>query len=249
MTQQPKIVLKVERYHPEVGPEPYVQQYRVPVGEGTMVLDALNFVRDELDPSLAFRWSCRMGICGSCGMMVDGVPKLTCETPIRASGNGELYIAPLEYFPVIRDLVVDISDFIEKLQRVQPWLIREKEKPIDEGEYLQTPEQRASYANHSACINCMLCYAACPVYGLEPDFIGPAALALARRYNLDSRDEGERVRRTVLSRPEAVWDCLFVGECSVACPKGVMPAEAIQRSKVRLAKQKALSFLTPWRRP
>jgi fumarate reductase iron-sulfur subunit len=182
-------------------------------------------------------------------MMVNGAPKLTCETPVKSSGKEELYIAPLEHFPVVRDLVVDISDFMDKLQRVQPWIIRDKEKPLDEGEYLQTPEQRASYASHSACINCMLCYAACPVYGLESDFIVPAALALARRYNLDSRDEGEKVRRAVLSRPEAVWDCTFVGECSVACPKGVMPAEAIQRSKVSLAQQRALSLLTPWKRP
>jgi fumarate reductase iron-sulfur subunit len=160
MPQQREIILKIERYHPEVGLEPYVQQYQVPVGEGMMVLDALNFIRNELDPSLAFRWSCRMGICGSCGMMVNGTPKLTCETPVRSSGSGELYIAPLEHFPVVRDLVVDISDFMDKLQGVQPWLIRDKEKTIDEGEYLQTPEQRASYASHSVCINCMLCYAA-----------------------------------------------------------------------------------------
>src|SRR5919106_5654845 len=206
---EPTITLNVTRYRPGQDREPTTQSYAVPYREDWVVLDALNHIKDHIDGTLTYRWSCRMGICGSCGMMVDGVPKLTCETPIRASGNGELYIAPLEYFPVIRDLVVDISDFVEKLQRVQPWLIREKEKPIDEGEYFQTPEQRASYANHSACINCMLCYAACPVYGLEPDFIGPAALALARRYNLDSRDEGERVRRTVLSRPEAVWDYIL----------------------------------------
>jgi fumarate reductase iron-sulfur subunit len=244
LSQQREIVLKVTRYHPEAGPEPYIQQYPVPVQEGMMVLDALNFVRDKLDPSLAFRWSCRMGICGSCGMMVDGSPKLTCETPLEYSGNGEVSIAPLEYFPVIRDLVVDISDFMEKLQRVQPWLIRDNHQITDEGEYLQTPEQRDQYIDHAACINCMLCYAACPVYGLNLDFIGPAALALARRYNLDSRDQGEKARQAILSQQEGVWDCLFVGECSVVCPKRVMPAEAIQRSKARLAKHWASSLFT-----
>lgn len=247
MEQKREVVLRVERYHPERGRQPYVQSYRVPIRDGMMVLDALNYIRDEVDASLAFRWSCRMGICGSCGMTVNGMPKLTCEDPLDRYGDQELYIAPLDNFPVIRDLVVDISDFMEKLQRVKPWLIRQTEKPLSEGEYRQTPDQRLSYAAHAACINCMLCYAACPVYGLEPEFIGPAAVALAHRYNMDSRDEGERMRRAILSRPEGVWECTFVGECSVVCPKGVMPAEAIQRSKARLAMQWALSALMPGR--
>jgi fumarate reductase iron-sulfur subunit len=132
---------------------------------------------------------------------------------------------------VIRDLVVALDDFLEKLRRVKPWLIRETEKPVSEGEYRQTPAQLEAYKQFSMCINCMLCYAACPVYGLAPAFVGPAAIALAYRYNLDSRDEGYRVREPILSDSVGVWECTFVGECSVVCPKGVDPAKAIQQTK------------------
>ena len=133
-----------------------------------------------------------------------------------------------------------------KLPSVKPWLIRKDTKPLAEGEYLQTPRQMAPYAHQSACINCMLCYAACPVFNLEPHFTGPAAIALAQRYNLDSRDQGAAERYSILARPEGVWDCTFIGECSVACPKGVFPAEAIQRAKPQSAQSWAKSILMPW---
>ncbi|MBI4300094.1 MAG: succinate dehydrogenase iron-sulfur subunit [Chloroflexi bacterium] len=243
------IILRVERYDPERGPRPYAQSYRVPVRKGMMVLDALNYVRDELDSSLAFRWSCRMGICGSCGMMVNGMPKLTCQDPVDRYRVRAIRIAALDHFPVIRDLVSDISDFMEKLPNIQPWITRTEEKPLSAGEYLQTPEERALYANHAACINCMLCYAACPVYGLDERFLGPAAIALAHRYNLDSRDQGEALRAPYLSLSHSVWECTFVGECSEVCPKHVMPAESIQREKLRLALRWLLPRAAFRRRP
>src|SRR5437660_1648718 len=133
-----------------------------------------------------------MGICGSCGMMVNGEPKLTCATFLASYSNGgkPIRVEPRRYFPVVRDLVVEMSDFMAKLKQAMPWLVRKQEKPLSEGEFLQTPEQLESYRQFSMCINCTLCYAACPVYGLDPVFVGPAAMALAQRYNLDSRDQG-----------------------------------------------------------
>jgi fumarate reductase iron-sulfur subunit len=232
------IELIVSRYDPERETEPRTQSYTVPYTSETVVLDALNYVKEELDGSLTYRWSCRMGICGSCGMTVNGTPKLTCATLLRdyaPSGGGPaqpVRIEPLMGFPVIRDLVVDIGDFMEKLQAVKPWLIRREEKPLDAGEYLQTPEERDRYEQYSRCINCMLCYAACPIYAIHPEFVGPAALALAQRYNLDSRDEGAEERREVTAAEPGVWECMFVGECSVVCPKEVDPAGAIQQMKV-----------------
>ena len=243
---QSQFTIKVLRYNPENNQGPILQEYQVPTWEGMMVLDALNYIRDELDPSLAYRWSCRMGICGSCGMAVDGKPSLTCQDRVENYSKGEISVAPLSNFPVIRDLIVDISDFMTKLQLVKPWIIREVDKDLSEGEYIQTPKQLALYEHHSACINCMLCYSACPVYSLNPKFIGPAAIALAFRYDLDSRDQGSKLRQPILSSSEGVWDCTFVGECSEACPKGVMPAEAIQRSKIRYAKEKVFATLMPW---
>ena len=190
MAAEPTITLTVARYRPEQEAEPSRQSYTIPYREDMVVLDALNYIKHYVDGSLSFRWSCRMGICGSCGMNVNGTPTLTCEAFLRSFYPREIVVEPLPNFPVIRDLVIDMSDFMHKLSAVKPWIIREHEKPLSEGEYLQTEEQIDAYHQYSACINCMLCYAACPVYALEPEFLGPAAIALARRYNLDSRDQG-----------------------------------------------------------
>jgi fumarate reductase iron-sulfur subunit len=182
------IRLAVARYRPELESEPTFQNYEVPYRQDWVVLDALNYVKDKLDGSLSFRWSCRMGVCGSCGMMVNGSPKLTCSTFLSHYWPGPVRVEPLRYFPIVRDLVVDISDFMRKLKKVKPWVIRKDAKSLEEGEYRQTPAQLDRYRQFSMCINCLLCYAACPVYGLEPSFIGPAAIALAQRYDRDSRD-------------------------------------------------------------
>jgi len=217
----------------------------VPLRKDWAILDGLNHVKDNLDGTLSYRWSCRMGICGSCGMTVNGEPKLTCATFLTDYAPGPVRIEALRNFPVIRDLVVDIDDFMSKLPTVKPWLVRDKQSPVEEGEYLQTPEELDEYKQYSMCINCMLCYAACPVYALDDKFVGPAALALAQRYNLDSRDDGAADRRDVLSSDEGVWACTFVGECSAVCPKDVDPAGAIQRYKLTAATQAVKDLLLP----
>jgi len=241
------ITLEVTRYSPEEDTEPRLQEYEVPLRKDWVVLDALNHIKDKVDGTLTFRWSCRMGICGSCGMMVNGEPKLTCATFLSSyASEGRIRVQPLRYFPVIRDLVVAVEDFMTKLASVKPWLIRREEKPIAEGEYLQTPEQLDLFKQFSMCINCMLCYAACPVVGLDPTFIGPAAIALAQRYNLDSRDEGAQDRMDVLAQHEGIWGCTFVGDCTKACPKKVDPAGAIQQYKITATLDRLKSLLMPW---
>jgi fumarate reductase iron-sulfur subunit len=186
-----------------------------------------------------------MGICGSCGMTVNGEPKLTCATFLADYAPGPVRVEPLRNFPVIRDLVVDLGDFMQKLVRVKPWIVRAAEKRVEDGEYLQTPEELDEYKPFSMCINCMLCYSACPIYGLDPLFIGPAAIALAQRYNLDSRDEGASERMEVLSEHEGIWGCTFVGECTRVCPKNVDPAGAIQRYKLSAALESVKTFFLP----
>jgi fumarate reductase iron-sulfur subunit len=178
-------------------------------------------------------------------MLANGQPVLTCATYLESLLPGPIRIEPLEGFPVIRDLVGDIGDFMNKLSDVKAWLIRDEEKPVEDGEYLQTPSQLADYKQYSMCINCMLCYSACPVYRLEPEFIGPAAIALAQRYNLDSRDEGAEERMDVLSQHDGIWGCTLVGECTEVCPKGVDPAGAIQRYKVSATMDYFKSLLMP----
>ena len=183
-------------------------------------------------------------------MNVNGEPKLTCATFLDDYAPGPIRVEPLANFPIIRDLVVDIDDFIQKLPRVSPWIIRDDDAVLNQGgeidgEYLQTPEELEAYQQFSMCINCMLCYAACPVYGLDPEFIGPAAIALAERYDLDSRDHGARERLDVLIEHEGVWGCTFVGECTKVCPKHVDPAGAIQRYKLKAATESVKAFLLP----
>jgi fumarate reductase iron-sulfur subunit len=242
-----KITLQVARYRPEQESKPTFDEYEVPLRDEWAVLDALNYVKDQLDGTLSYRWSCRMGICGSCGMTINGEPVLSCATFLSDFAPGPVKIEPLRNFPVVRDLVIEMTDFMHKLSRVKPWIVEPDEPPPlgDHGEFLQTPEELEDYHQYSMCINCMLCYSACPVYGLDPKFVGPAAIALAQRYNLDSRDGGEQERLHVLSEHDGVWGCTFVGECTSACPKGVDPAGAIQRYKVTAATESVKSLLLP----
>lgn len=238
-------ILEVARFHPERDSEPTFQSFEVPLRRDWTILDALNHIKDNLDGSLAFRWSCRMGICGSCGMMINGIAKLVCETLLMNYAPGPLRVQPLDHFPVIRDLVIDMDDFLAKLSRIRPWIVG-KDKIEPEREYLQTPEQLETYKQFSMCINCALCFAACPVYGLDPAYAGPAIIALALRYNLDSRDQGETERTDILSQQDGIWDCTAIGECSVVCPKHVDPSLAIQMYKLTATKEWFKSFLLPW---
>jgi fumarate reductase iron-sulfur subunit len=240
-----RITLQVARYRPEQESEPVYEQYDVPCRKDWVVLDGLNYAKDQLDGSLSYRWSCRMGVCGSCGVMVNGEPKLTCATFLADYTPGPIRLEPLRHFPVIRDLIVEMGDFMRKLASVKPWVIRAEERPLSAGEHRQTPQEMDDYKQFSMCINCMLCYAACPVYGLEPEFIGPAALALAQRYNLDSRDQGFQQRLALLSQHQGIWGCTFVGECSTVCPKDVDPAGAIQRYKLAAALEWVKSVFMP----
>jgi fumarate reductase iron-sulfur subunit len=241
-----RIMLRVSRYRPDEESEPIFQEYEVPCPKDWVILDGLNFVKDRLDGTLSYRWSCRMGVCGSCGMTVNGEPKLACATFLSDYAPGPVRVEPLHNFPVIRDLVVAMEDFMAKLTEVRPWIVRDEDNPLSEGEYRQTPEEMDEYKQFSMCINCMLCYAACPIYGLDPKFIGPAAIALAQRYNLDSRDQGSKARRELLSQHEGIWGCTFVGECTRVCPKGVDPAGAIQRYKLDAALNWLKAFVMPW---
>jgi len=216
------VQLDVLRYDPEADSEPRFQRYVVPCAEEWVVLDALNAIKESIDPTLNYRWSCHMAVCGSCGMMINGEPKLSCHAFLRDYA-GVIRVEPLANFPIERDLITVADDFIDKLKRVKPYLIPARNEPIPDGEYKQTPAQLMKYRQFSMCINCMLCYAACPEYALQPMFLGPAAIALAHRYNLDSRDGGRDERQEVIASHAGVWECSFVGACSEVCPKQVDP--------------------------
>ncbi len=169
-------------------------------------------------------------------MMVNGTPELTCKAFVRDLPE-PIRVAPLANFPVVRDLVVELESFMDKLKSVKPWIIRKVEKDVAHGEYLQSPDDLENFKQFSMCINCCLCYAACPVLAHEPSFIGPAAIALGFRYNQDSRDEGEAERYAALAGPDGVWTCSYANECSEVCPNHVDPAVAVQREKLVAALQ------------
>ena len=236
------IAIECLRYHPATDAVPRYQSYDVPFNDEMSVLQGLQYIKDHVDGSLTFRWSCRMAICGSCGCMVNGVPRLGCETFLRDYHPDGLRIEPLSHFPIQRDLAIDQSDFLAKLDSVKPYLMPRAQP---ERTHLQTPAQMDRYYQYSKCINCLLCYAACPQYGLNPQFTGPAALALLHRYNADSRDAGKAERMAVANAEDGVWGCTLVGYCSEVCPKQVDPARAVNQNKIESTKD---YFLRWWRR-
>ncbi len=240
-----QVELEVLRYHPEKDPAPHYQRYSVECQEEWVVLDALNHVKETVDPTLSYRWSCHMAVCGSCGMMINGEPKLACKTFLR-DFDGVIRVEPLAHFPIERDLVTVIDDFMDKLKRVKPWLMPKAPKALEAGEYRQSPAELKRYKQYTLCINCMLCYAACPEYGIIPKFVGPAALSLAHRYNADSRDGGREARRGEVAAYEGVWECSFTGACSEVCPEHVDPAAALQQEKIESTVDWYKTHLMPW---
>jgi fumarate reductase iron-sulfur subunit len=230
------IRIEVLRYRPEQDERPVWQGFDVPYTDDMSVLQGIQYIKDELDGSLSFRWSCRMAICGSCGMMIEGRPKLSCRTFLRDYAGKTLHVEPLAHFPIERDLVVGLEDFIDKLESIKPYLVPNEKRALSEGEYLQTPAQRGQYEQFSLCINCTLCYAACPQYGMNSEFMGPGVLALLHRYNADSRDGAAAERMEIVGAQEGVWNCTAVAYCSEVCPEGVDPAKAVNLNKVNAAK-------------
>jgi fumarate reductase iron-sulfur subunit len=250
MAELKHLKVALTRFDPDRDEVPRLQEYEIPVQPGWKVLDAINYIKDELDSSVSHRWSCRMAVCGSCGMMVNGEPKLTCKTSLDDYGD-RIVIEPLANFPIVRDLVVELDGFMHKFRKVKPWIIRAKEKADDienlneKGTYSQSPEQLSTFKQFSMCINCLLCYAACPVVANEPEFIGPAALALGHRYNIDSRDEGAAERLDIFRGEGTVFSCSFANECSEVCPKNVDPAAAVNQAKFAAVVDWAKNLVLP----
>ena len=175
--------------------------------------------------------------------MVDGIPQLACKTFLRDYFPAAVKIEALAHFPIERDLVIDMRDFITKLESIKPFIVAETPRELSAGEYLQTPAELQRYEQFSDCINCLLCYAACPQYGLNTKFIGPGAMALLHRYNMDSRDAGKDQRMSLVHAEEGVFNCTAVGYCSEVCPKKVDPANAVNINKTESAKDYFLRWL------
>jgi len=177
--------------------------------------------------------------------MINGIPKLGCKTFLRDYYPNKVRVEPLAHFPIERDLVIGMENFIDKLESIKPYIIPKEPRTLEQDEYLQTPAQLDKILQFSSCINCMLCYAACPQYGLNSDFLGPGAIALLHRYNADSRDGARAQRMELVNAEEGVWSCTAVGYCSEVCPKQVDPASAVNQNKTASARDYFLRFVMP----
>ena len=223
-----EIRLKVQRYNPEVeNPAPYYQDFTVEVEEYSTVLDTLIKVREYEDDSLALRCSCRGAICGSCGMRVNGHATLACKTKvISVAPQGEtITVEPMGNMPVIKDLVTDMKLHWDKVRQVEPWL--QPQGPEPEAEYLASPEAMTHLNGVMSCIMCGVCVSDCTALEVDPNFIGPAALAKAYRFVADPRDDADVERLRVLNEYSGIWDCTRCMECVQVCPKGVAPMDRI----------------------
>lgn len=233
------ITLVVRKYVPETR-EFTTARHEVQADRFTSVLDALVVIKERSDHTLAMRYSCNMGICGSCGMVINGKPRLACETNLFSLGTDEVRVSPLEGHPLVKGLVADYDEFFARHKSLKPWLIRRdmKEKFESGKEHHQTQRQVDQFLNFAHCIECGLCVDACPVSNTNLHFVGPQALSQAFRYNADSRDQGERERLEAMDTMEGLWGCEYAGACSEVCPKGVDPALSIQLLKLNLMKRR-----------
>jgi len=236
ITAPTDVTFRIRRFDPLTRPQPAWEEHTIPYAPGMTVLDGLRLIKETRQPALAWRSSCRMGVCGSCGMFINGQPRLACNTQITHLDSLPVVVAPLPNFAIIRDLVPDLRPMFDAHVALHPYLIRDDAAEMAEptGEYYQSPEQLEHFLQFSYCIKCGCCMAACPTYATDPAYSGPMPLTQAHRYNADSRDGGFVERKAVLSGEQGPWKCHYAGECSRACPKGVDPARAIQLMKRQL---------------
>jgi succinate dehydrogenase / fumarate reductase iron-sulfur subunit len=227
-----EVIFRIKRFD---GTRQYWGEYPVPAEKGMTVLEGLYFIKEKYDGSLAFRASCRMAICGSCAIKINGKPMLACETQILHLNTTKINIEPLDNFKVIKDLITEFEGFFSKHEAVKPYLIRKDDNYQEPVELVQTPEELYAYYDYTLCIKCGACYSVCPAAATREDYLGPAAMAAAYRFNTDSRDEGSAERFAVVCTDKGVWRCHFAAECSEVCPKGVEPAKAVQKLRFKSA--------------
>jgi succinate dehydrogenase / fumarate reductase iron-sulfur subunit len=227
---------RIYRFNPEDGKNPRIDTFFVDLGDcGPMVLDALIWIKNNIDPTLTFRRSCREGVCGSCSMNIDGTNGLACTRGMDEI-KGTVRVYPLPHMPVVKDLVPDLTMFYAQYASIEPWLKTDTAAP--EKEWRQTLEDRAKLDGLYECILCACCTTSCPSYWWNGDrYLGPAALLQARRWLVDSRDETTGERLDDLEDPFRLYRCHTILNCSKACPKGLNPAKAIAEIKLMMVER------------
>ena len=221
-----QVDLRILRYDPERDAKPHWEAYSVDADpKGDRVLDLLHRVKYEQDGTLTFRRSCAHGVCGSDAMLINGRNRLACKIRVEQLGKRRITVAPLPGLPVVKDLVVDMDGFFDKLKSVQPFLI--DKGPAPARERIQSPEQRERYDDTTKCILCGACTSSCPSFWANDTYVGPAAIVNAHRFIFDSRDGGGDERLEILADKDGVWRCRTIFNCTDACPRGIHITQAI----------------------
>jgi succinate dehydrogenase / fumarate reductase iron-sulfur subunit len=228
-------VINVYRWSGDENTPPQIDRFEIDVKKaGTMVLDILNQIKAELDPSLTFRKSCREGVCGSCAMNIDGVNTLACQKNIEECSD-VINIYPLPHMKVLKDLVVDLKKAFEQFKSIKPWL--SKKTPNNKKENYQSIEDRDKLDGMWECVMCFSCSTSCPSYWWNEDkYLGPAVLLQANRWIQDSRDEEKKERLNELDDSFKLYRCHSIMNCTNSCPKGLNPAKAIAEIKNEISK-------------
>lgn len=227
-----KISVKILRYNPEKDNKPHWSSYQLEAEHDSTILDILNEIRWNIDGSLSYRRSCRSAICGSCAIKVNGQNVLACETPMHKFKTKKLKIEPLPGFRIIKDLVVDMDNFFEKLKQIKPFLILKKSIP--DKEFSQSPEQFSDISESVLCILCGACTSSCPSLWSNPEYLGPASLLKAYRFIFDSRDDGAIERIDIINDKNGIWRCHTIFNCMEACPKNINITEFLSKLKVKV---------------
>ncbi len=245
------VLFQVMRYDPRRDVEPYWAEYPVAVDDGDTVLMGLMRIREDIDGSLAFRASCRSGICGSDGMVINGRSRLACKTQVAAvvSDRGRVVLEPLRNLRYVKDLVVDQTPFWQKFRRVEPYLMPEEPRSAAERRMVLPQAEFDRLSKASDCIFCEICYSECPINGVDRGFLGPQALIKAFRFEFDPRDDGAAARYAPLSNVEGAWRCRTTFNCTDSCPKGIPITEGIQRLKRKLVGELLSGMQPAYRTP
>ena len=229
-----QVRMKIQRFNSERDARPEWRDYTVTAEPTDRVLDALHRVKWDRDGSLAFRRSCAHGICGSDAMMINGRNRLACKVLIKDLEQ-PIVVEPMRGYPVVKDLIVDMTGFFEKYRSVKPYLMNDEPTPTTER--LQSPQDRERYDDTTKCILCGACTTSCPSFWANSDYVGPAAIVQAHRFIFDSRDQGAAERAAILNDTSGVWRCRTIFNCTEACPRGINVTKAIGEVKQLILKQ------------
>jgi succinate dehydrogenase / fumarate reductase iron-sulfur subunit len=233
-----KVTLKVYRFNPQTDTQPHYDTFKVEAEPNERILDCLNKIRWQQDSTLSFRMSCAHGICGSDGLTINNQSALACQKLVKDYDcTKEILIEPLKYFGVVKDLIVDLAPFFERIKSITPQTAQITIADLEK-ERIQTPQERSQFDDALKCILCGCCYGACPVMTeQDQEFLGPAAILREERYVFDSRTSDKEERLQILKKPHGVWGCKSYYMCTVVCPKYIKVTEAILKTKKKIIQE------------